>query len=55
MGEKLRSDSAEAKHALGRAGRHRTVAGNLRVKEARIDHGTARPVRHLPQPRTRRP
>ena len=42
MGEKLRSDSAEAKHALGRAGRYRTVAGNLRVKEARIDDGTAR-------------
>lgn len=41
MGEKLRSDSAEAKHALGRAGRYRTVAGNLRVKEVRID-GTAR-------------
>jgi len=42
MGEKLRSDSAEAKHALGRAGRYRTVAGNLRVKEVRIDDGTAR-------------
>jgi hypothetical protein len=42
MGEKLRSDSAEAKHALGRAGRYRTVAGNLRVKEVRIDDGTRR-------------
>lgn len=42
MGEKLRSDSAEAKHALGRAGRYHTVAGNLRVKEVRIDAGTMR-------------
>jgi hypothetical protein len=42
MGEKLRSDSIEAKHALGRAGRYRTVAGNLRVKEVRIDDGTMR-------------
>jgi len=42
MGEKLRSDSVEAKHALGRAGRYRTVAGNLRVKQVRVDDGTAR-------------
>jgi DDE family transposase len=42
MGEKLRGDSAEAKTALGRAGRYRTVAGNLRVKEVRVDDGTAR-------------
>jgi hypothetical protein len=42
MGEKLRSDSLEAKHALARAGRYRTVAGNLRVKEVRIDDGTMR-------------
>ena len=40
MGEKLRSDSAEARHAPGRAGRYHTVAGNLRVKEVRIDDGT---------------
>ena len=42
MGEKLRGDSAEANTALGRAGRYRTVAGNLRVKEVRVDDGTAR-------------
>jgi hypothetical protein len=42
MGEKLRSDSAEARYALGRAGRYHTVAGNLRVKEVRIDDGTLR-------------
>jgi Transposase DDE domain len=42
MGEKLRSDSAEAKHALARAGRYRTVAGNLRVKQVRIDDGVIR-------------
>lgn len=42
MGEKLRSDSVEATHALARAGRYRTVAGNLRVKQVRIDDGTAR-------------
>jgi Transposase DDE domain len=42
MGEKLRSDSAEAAAALGRAGRYRLVAGNLRVKEVRIDDGTIR-------------
>jgi Transposase DDE domain len=41
MGEKLRG-SAEATTALGRAGRYRSVAGNLRVKEVRIDDGTAR-------------
>ncbi len=42
MGEKLRSDSAEAKAALGRAGRYRRVAGNLRIKQVRIDDGTNR-------------
>jgi hypothetical protein len=42
MGEKLRSDSAEAAAALSRAGRYRPVAGNLRVKEVRIDDGTTR-------------
>jgi hypothetical protein len=40
MGEKR--GSAEATTALGRAGRYHTVAGNLRVKEVRIDDGTAR-------------
>jgi len=41
MGEKLRG-SAEAKTALGRAGRYHTVAGNLRVKDVRVDDGAAR-------------
>ena len=42
IGEKLRGDSAEAKAALSRQGRYRTVAGNLRVKEAVLDNGTMR-------------
>lgn len=42
MGEKLRSDNREAAAALGRAGRYRTVAGNLRVKQVRIDDGVMR-------------
>ena len=42
MGEKLRGDSAEAAAALSRQGRYQTVAGNLRVKEVRVDDGTAR-------------
>src|SRR6266508_1221349 len=37
LGEKLRSGSAEAAAALGRAGRYQDVAGNLRVKEVRIN------------------
>jgi hypothetical protein len=40
VGERLRSDSADAKAALGRAGRYRSVDGNLRVKEVRV--GTER-------------
>jgi hypothetical protein len=40
IGEKLRGDSAEARAALARQGRYRTVAGNLEVKEVRIDDGT---------------
>jgi hypothetical protein len=36
VGERLRSDSADAKAALGRAGRYREVEGNLRVKEVRV-------------------
>jgi len=39
IGEKLRSGSAEAKAALARAGRYRTVAAGLRVKEVRIAEG----------------
>jgi hypothetical protein len=42
VGEKLRGESAEAAVALSRQGRYRQVAGNLRVKEVRVDDGTAR-------------
>ena len=42
MGEKLRGASAEAKAALARQGRYHTVAGNLRVKQVRVDGGVAR-------------
>ncbi len=42
MGEKLRGDSAEAAAALSRQGRYHTVAGNLRVKEVRVDDGAGR-------------
>lgn len=42
MGEKLRGSSAEASAALSRQGRYHPVAGNLRVKEVRIDDGAAR-------------
>ena len=37
LGEKLRGGSAEATAALKRQGRYHTVAGNLRVKEVRLD------------------
>ena len=42
VGEKLRSDQAEAKAALSRQGRYRLVAGNLKVKEVRVDAGVMR-------------
>jgi hypothetical protein len=42
LGEKLRSDSKEAAAALSRQGRYRTVEGNLRVKQVRIDDGAHR-------------
>jgi len=42
LGEKLRSESAEAKAALARQGRYRAVAGDLEVKEVVIDEGTMR-------------
>jgi len=42
VGEKLRSDQAEAKAALSRQGRYRSVAGNLKVKEVRVDDGVLR-------------
>jgi Transposase DDE domain len=37
--EKLRQTNTEATAALARAGRYRTVAGNLRVKEVRVSPG----------------
>jgi len=42
VGEKLRSDSKEAAAALARQGRYQTVAGNLRVKQVRLDDGVNR-------------
>jgi len=42
MGEKLRGENKEAFAALGRQGRYRAVAGNLRIKEIRLDDGTVR-------------
>ena len=41
-GEKLRSESAEAKAALARQGRYQVVAGNLEVKEVVLDEGVMR-------------
>ena len=54
IGEKLRSGSAEAKAALSRQGRYKTVAGNLQVKEVRLPE-RRRPVHHLLQPGPGRP
>ncbi|HET7415416.1 MAG TPA: IS1634 family transposase [Arthrobacter sp.] len=42
VGEKLRGSSKEAAAALSRQGRYHTVAGNLRVKQVRVDDGVAR-------------
>ncbi|MDA8068154.1 MAG: transposase [Actinomycetota bacterium] len=42
VGEKLRSGSNQAAAALSRQGRYQTVAGNLRVKQVRVDDGTVR-------------
>jgi len=42
LGEKLRSDSKEARAALARQGRYHEVAGNLRVKEVVIDDAVMR-------------
>ena len=56
MGEKLRGNSHEAAAALSRQGRYHTVAGNLRVKEVRVDDGTARDrfvICHNPDAATR--
>jgi hypothetical protein len=41
VGGKLRGYSKEAAIALARQGRYHTVAGNLAIKEGRVDHGTA--------------
>jgi transposase len=41
LGEKLRGDSDEAKAALARQGRYKTVAGNLQVKEVKLDKDLA--------------
>ena len=56
MGEKLRGDSAEAAAALSRQGRYHSVAGNLRVKEVRVDDGEGRDrfvICHNPDAATR--
>ena len=56
MGEKLRGDSEEAATALSRQGRYQVVAGNLRVKEVRVDDGVARDrfvICHNPEAATR--
>jgi transposase len=42
IGEKLRGESEEAKVALARQGRYRTVQGNLEIKEVIIDEATMR-------------
>ena len=42
IGEKLRGNSKEAAAALARQGRYHEVAGNLRVKEVRVDDGVMR-------------
>ncbi|MDP2182657.1 MAG: IS1634 family transposase [Actinomycetota bacterium] len=49
IGEKLRSGSAEATAALSRAGRYRTVAENLRVKEVRISEHERFIICHNPE------
>jgi len=48
LAERLRSGSAQAKAALGRAGRYGTVAGGLRVKEVQIAEGERFVVCHHP-------
>jgi len=48
LAERLRCGSAEAKAALGRAGRYKEVAAGLRVKEVRIHDGQRFVVCHHP-------
>ncbi len=55
LGEKLRSGSAEATAALGRAGRYQDVAGNLRVKEVRISEHERFVIAHNPEAATATP
>lgn len=47
LGEKLRSNSADAKAALSRPGKYRTVAGNMRVEEVRLAEATGAPDRFI--------
>jgi len=42
LGEKLRGNNKEAQAALARQGRYHEIAGNLRVKEVRVDDGVMR-------------
>jgi hypothetical protein len=42
IGEKLRSPSADVEAALSRQGRYKLVAGNLMVKEVKVDDATDR-------------
>jgi len=42
LGEKLRGNNKEAQQALSRQGRYHEIAGNLRVKEVRVDDGVMR-------------
>lgn len=53
LGEKLRSGSAEAAAALGRAGRYQDVAGNLRVKEVKVSEHERFVICHNPEAATR--
>src|SRR5262249_21734592 len=48
LGEKLRGESPEAKTALSRQGRYKTVADNLRVKEVRLGEGERFVICHNP-------
>jgi hypothetical protein len=42
MGEKLRNGSKDARQALKRQGRYKTITDNLQVKEVVLDNGTMR-------------
>jgi hypothetical protein len=53
LGEKLRSGSAEATAALGRAGRYQEVSQNLRVKEVKISEHERFVICHNPEAATR--